>query len=162
MQLHDVLDYQAREHPTAEYTVQGDQRLTYREALTEVHQLAHALISAGLQLGDRVAILATNCLESLLLYFAASETGVVPVPLNYRLAPPEWGYILKDAQAKLLMVAEEYLPAIVGIRGRLMGAEHGIALTENPPGGWRAYRRWIPSHATTPPACRITDDLDVH
>ena len=59
MRLHDVLDYQARERPSAEFAVQGNRSLTYREALLEVHQLAHALVSAGLQIGDRVAILAT-------------------------------------------------------------------------------------------------------
>jgi acyl-CoA synthetase (AMP-forming)/AMP-acid ligase II len=89
MRLHDVLDYHARERPTAECAVQGDRRVTYREALCEVHQLAHALVSAGLQMGDRVAILAKNRLEYILLYFTASKAGVVPVPLNYRLAPPE-------------------------------------------------------------------------
>jgi acyl-CoA synthetase (AMP-forming)/AMP-acid ligase II len=102
MRLHDVLDYQARERPTAEFAVQGNCRLTYREALREVHQLAHALVGEGIQIGDRVAILAKNRLESLLLYLAASKTGVVPVPLNYRMAPPEWAYILQDAQVRLL------------------------------------------------------------
>jgi acyl-CoA synthetase (AMP-forming)/AMP-acid ligase II len=162
MRLHDVLDYQAREHPTAEFAVQGDRCLTYREALLEVHQVAHALVSAGLRIGDRVAILAKNRLESLLLYFAAAKTGVVQVPLNYRLAPPEWGYILNDAQAKLLIVAEEYLPAIDGIQAELTHVEQCIALTEHPPGGWTAYRPWIASHATTAPVCPITDDLDVY
>jgi fatty-acyl-CoA synthase len=162
MRLHDVLDYQARERPSAEFAVQGNRRLTYREALLEVHQLAHALVSAGLQIGDRVAILAKNRLESLLLYFAASKTGVVPVPLNYRLAPPEWAYILQDAQAKMLIVAEEYLPAITGIRGELTRLEHCVALTKHPPVGWMAYRPWIASQATTAPAHPITEDLDVY
>jgi acyl-CoA synthetase (AMP-forming)/AMP-acid ligase II len=121
MRLHDVLDYQARERPTAEFAVQGNCRLTYREALREVHQLAHALVGAGLQIGDRVAILAKNRLESLLLYFAASKTGVVPVPLNYRLAPPEWAYILQDAQVRLLKrVLRE--PYWTGHQRRVAGA----------------------------------------
>jgi acyl-CoA synthetase (AMP-forming)/AMP-acid ligase II len=162
MRLHDVLNYQARERPDAEFAVHGDRRLTYREALLEVHRLAHALVSTGLQIGDRVAILSKNRLESLLLYFAASKVGVVPIPLNYRLAPPEWGYILQDAQAKLLIAAEEYLPAIAGLRGQLTGVEHCIAFTEHPPGGWEAYRQWITSQTTTAPARPITDDLDVY
>ena len=162
MRLHDVLDYQARERPTAEFAVYGDQRLTYRDALLEVHPLAHALVGAGLQIGDRVAILSKNRLEVLLLYFAASKVGVVPVPLNYRLAPPEWSYILGDAQARLIIAAEEYLPAIASTQGELTHVEQYIALTEHPPGGWRAYLPWIASHATTAPECPITDDLDVY
>jgi acyl-CoA synthetase (AMP-forming)/AMP-acid ligase II len=66
MRRHDVLDYQAREQPNAEFAVHGERCLTYREALLEVHRLAHALVSAGLQIGDRVASLSKNRPESLL------------------------------------------------------------------------------------------------
>jgi acyl-CoA synthetase (AMP-forming)/AMP-acid ligase II len=99
-------------------------------------------------LGDRAAIVSKNRPESLLLYFAASRVGVVPIPLNYRLAPQEWGYILQDAQAKLLIAAEEYLPAIAGLRGKLTDVEHSIAFAEHPPEGWEAYRQWIVSQTT--------------
>jgi acyl-CoA synthetase (AMP-forming)/AMP-acid ligase II len=37
------------------------------------------------------------------LYYGASRAGVVPVPLNTRLAPPEREFILKDADARLLV-----------------------------------------------------------
>jgi acyl-CoA synthetase (AMP-forming)/AMP-acid ligase II len=55
----------------------------------------------------------------MLLYCAASKAGVVPVPLNYRLAPAEWAFILNDAEADVLFAAEEFLPAVEGIRGEL-------------------------------------------
>ena len=63
---------------------------------------------------------------------------------------------------KLLIAAEEYLPAIDGIRSEVTCVAHGIALTERPPRSWRAYHQWIASHATTAPVCPITDDLDVY
>ena len=47
--------------------------------------------------GARVAFLAKNCAEFVLFYYGAAKAGVVPVPLNYRLAPPEWSYIVNDA-----------------------------------------------------------------
>ena len=65
----------------------------------------------------------------------------VPVPLNYRLAPPEWVYILQDAQVNMLIAAEEYLPAIASIRGELTHVTHYIAFTEHPPGGWSSPGR---------------------
>ena len=120
------------------------------------------MVSAGLQIGDRVGILTKNRLEFFLLYFAASKTGVVLAPLYYRLAPPEWAYILQDAQVKLLFAAEEYLPAIDGMRGEVTCVAHGIARTERPPGRWMNYSQWIALQATTAPACPITDDLDVY
>ena len=112
MRLHDFLDYWARERPNAEFAVHGRRRLTYGEALAQANRLAHACIDAGLQIGDRVAVLAKNSLEYALLYYGASKAGVVPVPLNYRLSPPEWRYIITDAQAKLLIAAREYVAAV--------------------------------------------------
>ena len=100
MRLHDFLDYHARERPASEFAVQGDRRLTYQEALAQINQLANAFVDTGLEKGDRVAILAKNSIDYVLLYYGAAKAGVVPVPLNYRLAPPEWRYILNSPQAQ--------------------------------------------------------------
>src|SRR5512145_205383 len=108
MRLHDFLDYRAREQGGAEFAIHGDRRITYRQAQVEVHRLANALVSCGFQPGDRMAILSKNSIEYMLLYFAASKAGLVPVPLNFRLAPAEWSYILNDAEAKILFAAGEY------------------------------------------------------
>jgi acyl-CoA synthetase (AMP-forming)/AMP-acid ligase II len=78
MRLHDFLDYWARERPNEEFAVQGSRRLTYREALAQANGLANACIEAGLQIGDRVAVLGKNSLEYALLYYGASKAGVVP------------------------------------------------------------------------------------
>ena len=50
--------------------------------------------------GARVAFLSKNSIEYALMFYGASKAGVVPVPLNYRLAPPEWSYIVNDARAR--------------------------------------------------------------
>jgi acyl-CoA synthetase (AMP-forming)/AMP-acid ligase II len=60
--------------------------------------------SAGLASGDRCAVLARNAIEYLLLYVAASRAGVVLVPLNPRSAPAEWGHLVADAGAGLLVI----------------------------------------------------------
>ncbi|WP_148281301.1 AMP-binding protein [Gordonia sp. KTR9] len=46
------------------------------------------------------------------LYFGASRAGVVPVPLNFRLAPPEWEYIVTDAGCRLAVVHEDHAAAL--------------------------------------------------
>ena len=93
MYLHSYLDYWAREQPDAEFAIQGERQMTYGEALAAINRLANALVSAGLQLGDRIAVLSKNRIEYVLLYLAASKVGVVPVPLNFRLTPAQWAYI---------------------------------------------------------------------
>jgi len=111
MRLHDFLDYWAGARSGTEFAVQGERSLTYREALGAANRLANAFVAAGLRVGDRVADLSKNSIEYVLIYFAASKAGVAVVPLNYRLAAPEWTYILDDAQPRMLVAAGQYLTA---------------------------------------------------
>src|SRR5262245_50866507 len=116
MRLHDLLDDGARAFPEREFAVQGARHLTYDEAVATTRRLTGALIERGVGPGDRIAMLSKNSIEMVLLYFAAARAGVVPVPLNYRLAPPEWCYIVADAGARVLFATDEYREAIDGIR----------------------------------------------
>ena len=158
MRLHDVLDYHARERPDALFAVQGGRRLTYRDAQQGSCRLANAFVAAALEAGDRVAVLAKNSLEYAALYYAAARAGVVQVPLNYRLAPPEWAWILNDAGARLLLASRDYAGAIGGIRGELKSVERFVALDGDAGPGWEPYAPWVGGQPATPPDRRVTDD----
>ena len=162
MRLHDFLDYQARERGDAKFAIQGNRHPTYREALAETNRLANAFVSAGLQIGDRIAVLSKNSIEYVLLYFAASKAGVVPVHLNYRLAPAEWSYIINDAGAKLLLAAGEYRQAVDPIRSELQTVERFVAIDGPGASGWNDYQHWVASQPPTPPDRLITEDHDLY
>ncbi len=162
MRLHDFLDYWARERPETEFAVHGARRLTYSEALATINRLAHAFISAGLQVGDRVALLAKNSIEYALLYYAASKAGVALVPLNYRLAPPEWTYLLNDAQARLLIASQPYLTLVDGFRAELETVERFLALDAARLTGWENYDQWLADQPDTSPERHVGEDDDVY
>jgi len=162
MLLHHFLDYWARERPEGEFAVQGDRRLTYREALMAVNRGAHALVSAGLQVGERVAILSKNRLEYILLYFAASKAGVVPVPLNYRLAPPEWTYLLNDARAKMLIASGPYVEVVADLQNELKTVDRFVALDGVHAPGWEDYDRWTTRQPSTAPDRLLTENADLY
>ena len=146
--FHDFLDLWAERQPDVEFAVQGARRITYREAQAATCRLADAFVGAGLQRGDRIAILAKNCIEYPLIYLAASRAGVVPVPLNYRSAPPEWEHIVHDSGARLLLVAAPYLDAVDAISVELGNIHDYVALgTDTPPAGWSALGAWIDDEA---------------
>ncbi|MEO1624246.1 MAG: long-chain fatty acid--CoA ligase [Bacteroidota bacterium] len=63
----------------------------------------HLMEIQQLQKGDRIAVLAENCLEYLILFAAAQKTGVILVPLNYRLATAEIDFLLENSSPKLLL-----------------------------------------------------------
>jgi fatty-acyl-CoA synthase len=167
MRLHDFLDYRARELGDEEFAIQGDRRLSYRDALGEVNRIANALVASGLAIGDRIAILSKNSIEYALLYYGCSKAGIAPVPLNYRLAPNEWEYIINDAGAKLVIAADEFVSALDHVRGDLKNVERFVGVNiEGMDGieGWDDFAHWLAAQPATAPerAVAITDDHDVY
>jgi acyl-CoA synthetase (AMP-forming)/AMP-acid ligase II len=153
MRLHDFLEYQARERPAAEFAIDGTRRISYGQARREAERIAAAFVGAGLRPGARVAFLAKNCLELPLLFYGASQAGVVPVPLNYRLAPPEWKYILEDARAELLVARGDLVAAADDLRATVPGVRRWLAFGTPVPAGWEDFRAWVraaPSEAPSP------------
>ncbi|MDZ7264896.1 MAG: long-chain fatty acid--CoA ligase [candidate division KSB1 bacterium] len=83
--------------------------LTYNQLNNLANRFATKMVKEfGLKKGDRVAILAENCLEFFILFFTAQKTGIILVPLNYRLTSPEIDGLLKDFRPALIVVQEKY------------------------------------------------------
>ena len=84
--------------------------------------------------GDRVAVLATNHPDTLVLLYACARLGAMLVPVNWRLAVPEQLYILADASVKALVV-EQALADIVAPLRQADPAMHIAGLDFAPDGG---------------------------
>jgi len=70
----------------------------------------------GFNKGDRLAVIAENCLEYIVLFAVAQKTGIVLVPLNYRLTPSELEFVISDADVKGIIYDEKFLPKIEGLK----------------------------------------------
>lgn len=161
MRLHDFVDFHAREHPDGEFAVMGDRTVTYREASQQINRLAHAFASAGIHKGDRVAVLSKNSIEYMFLYFGASKAGVVPVPLNYRLVPQEWAYIINDSQAKMLVSSAEYLEAAEGIRSELETVRQYVSIGAPGTVDWTDYQGWVDGQPASSPVQDVSAEDDL-
>jgi acyl-CoA synthetase (AMP-forming)/AMP-acid ligase II len=149
MRLHDYLDYHARRAPRADFAVQGDRSITWAEALAAAERLARGLVAAGLEPGARVGLLARNCLEYPLFFFGCSKAGVVPVPLNYRLAAPELGYILEDSGARLLFATPEYASGVLAEGGAVPSCVgERILVGAGEVDGWSSQEGWLEAGGT--------------
>lgn len=93
--------------------------ITYKELNDGSNRVAHYLQEKGLKKGDRVAIVALNCVEFLHVYFAAAKLGLIFVPLNFRLVGPELEYQLNNSGARLLVFHDSFLENIEPIRSRV-------------------------------------------
>ena len=89
MDITQILERAVRFFPHNLACVAGEQRLTYRQLQERVNRLANVLRQHGVRQGDRVAMLSTNSLPYLELYYATAALGALVVPLNFRLAAAE-------------------------------------------------------------------------
>jgi acyl-CoA synthetase (AMP-forming)/AMP-acid ligase II len=109
----DLLRAVAQERAAAEVVVDHScdpaMRMTYEELLQRVNQLAAALISEGVQPGDRVAIWAPNCWEWIVALLGLQSAGAVLVPLNTRYKGMEAADILRRSHSRMLFTVEGFL-----------------------------------------------------
>ena len=162
MRIHDYLDHFARDTPDAEFAHFDGTVLTYGDAARETDRIASALAASGFEKGDRLAILAKNCLDYTLIYYGAFKAGVITVPLNYRLAGPEWAYIVNDAGAKGLIARGELVEAVDAVMDDLDTVELRFALDADAPEGWTAYDQWLANADGARPDREIDDGEDVY
>lgn len=112
--------------------VDRDRHLSYRDFHDRVCRLASALCAAGIQPGDRVAILAPNSVALLESHFGVPLAGAILVALNTRLAPGEYEYILNDSGAHVLIVDNELSRLIAPILVNCPAIETVITLADTP------------------------------
>ncbi len=85
-----------------------DLRWTYAELRLRVDQLARGLIGLGIGPGDRVAVLAPNLPEWILLEYALAKIGAVLVTVNTAYRQHELGYLLRQGRVRALFTVAEY------------------------------------------------------
>ena len=105
--------------------------LTFRGWNDRSCKLANALVGLGLEKGDRIAVLAYNCLEWMEIYAAVAKAALAVVPINFRLIGSEVRYIVENSEAKAIIVQDDLLDRVETIREALArfaadGAIHDI------------------------------------
>lgn len=109
-------------------TLDGGRQVSYREWNASANRTAHFLRELGVRQGDRVAVLAQNCLAYLDLWFACGKIGAILQTLNWRLTARELGALIADAAPAALVYGAEFAPQVKAIRETGLGAPLAIAL----------------------------------
>jgi len=123
---------------------EGGAKISYRQMLSASARYANALVAAGVEPGDRVAVQMEKSPAVLFIYLACLRAGAVFLPLNTAYTPHEVGYFLSDARPKVFVCdpgwAEAHAPAAqeagalvlthgVGMEGSLFERAKGSADT---------------------------------
>lgn len=105
--------------------IQPSSAAPYRREITwgvfdeKANRVANMLLSRGIRMGQKVAILLMNCLEWLPIYFGVLKTGAVAVPLNFRYTADEIKYCVELADADILFFGPEFIGRVEDIADEL-------------------------------------------
>lgn len=120
-------------------TLNHHRPITYREWSRTVNRTGRFLSDQlGVRKGDRVAILAHNCVEYLDLWFALGRIGGILQALNWRLTPHELEGLLVEAEPVVFVYGEENIPQVNALRQAIPSVRHWVALGRK--AGWRDLR----------------------
>src|SRR3989304_1998755 len=113
MGLHDYTIYDficrnAQLYPNRESIIFQDARLSHKQYKEKCDQLASGLVRAGIVKGDRLGVVAQNCLEFILIYGAAAKIGAIILPVNWRFQPDEVKYVINDCTPKFVFAGPDY------------------------------------------------------
>ena len=100
-------------------SLHGDRAITYREWNRAANRTAHLLCALGVGKGDRVAVLASNCVAYLDLWFACGKLGAILQTLNWRLAPAELAGLIADAEPIIFVAGTAFADAAGQILARV-------------------------------------------
>lgn len=123
--LWTVLLRVAEQRPDAEALVAEDGRLTYRQLVESVDNVARSMLALGLNHGDHVGLLRGNSVIWAVYWYAAASLGLVTVPLNTRFRTQELSYGLEHEDIRALFCVDRFLDKIDFV-GMLREIEPGI------------------------------------
>lgn len=107
-----------------------NRRFTFRQTNDRCNRLVHGLLNLGLAKGDVVAFLASNRVEVVEIYFALAKSGLVGIPLNYRLATAEMIDLMRAMGAQALVYEARFLDCATQVERELSAIRHYVAIGE--------------------------------
>jgi fatty-acyl-CoA synthase len=122
--------------------VDGELRLSYEQFFDRCDRWSAALQELGVAPGDRVATIAPNTHAQLESFYSVPQIGAVLVPVNYRLTPKDFVYIVNHSGASVVCAHGDYLDALDCVRDQMPDVRHFVAF-EGSGDGWLDYEAAI-------------------
>ena len=118
--------------------VHAGRRYTYGDMFDRVSRWGNVLRTLGLEQERRIALLCLDSPEFVVGFFGAIRVGVVPIPMNTLLRPPDYELLLKDSRAAVLLVHRALWEPLAPLRHRFDHLRH-VVVIGGPSEGCRDY-----------------------
>lgn len=133
-----LLTKSARSYPDRLAVTFGQREWTYSQFNERVNRLANALNRLGIGKGNMVSILGYNCPQFLESLFACFKAGICAVPINFRLHPKEYSYIIDDSDSLAVIFSEEFKKPLYSLKEQMPKVKSYICMT-SPDEGMLGY-----------------------
>ncbi|MBU3917676.1 AMP-binding protein [bacterium] len=162
LNLGQILPMNAIKFPKTLALRDSQRAYTYPQVNTRVNKLAHSLHSLGLKKGDKVAVVLENCIEIVEIFLATAKTGIIIVPINFRLVGREIEYIVNNSDAKALVVHEGFIQNVESVKSKLKNINADSFIWVKPVGastekinGFREYEEFISGSSVDEPEANV-------
>ncbi len=125
----------------------GDRVVTYGELEARSNRFAHALRSAGLEVGGHLAVLMENRAEYFEVVWGALRAGLLVTPINWHLSTVEAAYIVGDCGASALVASAPRADVVAGIDAPALTVRLAVG---GPIDGFDSYERTLAAQPSTP------------
>lgn len=162
--LGDTLARTAKRLPNKTALIWQGRQETYAELDASVNRTANAIAAHGVAKGERIAMLAHNHHDFVIVYFALTRLGAISVPINYMLNAADVAYILHHSGATGMVVEDNLVKTAEDALGQMGKAPHlklkGVIQTGSAaaPAGWEPVTQWQQHADASEPQVEIADD----
>ncbi|MBF0508455.1 MAG: AMP-binding protein [Deltaproteobacteria bacterium] len=135
--------------------------MTFQEWNERCCRLGNALLDLGLKKGDKVAVIAYNSVEWMEIYGATAKTGIICVPIMFRMPPAEYHYILENSEAKAFIVAGEFVSGVNTLKDKIPGIPSGNYIFfggPTAPDGYLHYEDLIKNASPDEPPVKVNHE----
>ncbi len=157
----DIARLGARRYGKKPALIHEGKSLSYRELHRASNSMAVSLMEMGVGVGDRVGILSGNCIEYIVVFFAAAKCGAIFQTINPAYLADELVHVVNDAKPGVLFVGEKQCDLVSDSYCRFKLAPIIVQLSATARSGWRLYRDLLSSPSDNELDLAITPDTAV-
>jgi len=151
----DILRLNAKRYPDKKALIMGNEYLTYYQLNQQANQLAHGLLSLGVGPGHKVAVLAYNCVDWVIINYAVAKCGGVVVPINFRYKKDELVYVINNSEPSLLFFGPDLLPLVEEAKPELPSSTQLVSISGDPVESGHKLKNLMDGQSTSEPGVKV-------
>jgi len=121
----------------------GEESVTYGQLAERANRVGNALRALDVRIEERVLLILLDTPEFPYSFLGAIKAGIVPIPVNTLLKPPDYEYMLNDSRARVVIVSEALLPQVQAIPRERLRYLRDIVVVGNAPAGTHSFAKLV-------------------